>query len=271
MTAKASRSSLVDTDLSFWAQLRIQRRVIWALTMREVITRFGREGLGSIWLFAEPAMFIVGVMVLFSHIESYSTYSVAEYLAVSYPTLLLWRNTTGRVAKCLEINRALLHHQPIRPLDIIYSRILLEFSSAAAAFLSLYLIFVALGICHWPADVLTMALGYLLIVWFSFAFVLIMTALSDLSETMERLSHIILYLMLPFTGVFLPVFAAPPEFRTALLYFPLVDAVEYFHSGYYGARMPTYYDMPYTLSAILTMTFAAYVMISISIRRVQLL
>lgn len=261
----------VDSGHTLWKQLRIQGRVIWALTMREVITRFGREGLGSIWLFAEPAMFIVGVMALFSHIESYSSYSVAEYLAVSYPTLLLWRNTTGRLAKCLEINRALLHHQPIRPIDIIYSRILLEFSGAAAAFLALYLVFVALGICHWPADVLTMALGYLLIVWFSLAFVIIMTALSDLSETMERLSHIVLYLMLPFTGVFLPLFAAPPQFRTALLYFPLVDAVEYFHSGYYGHAMPTYYHLPYTLAAVLTMTLAAYVLVSISIRRTQLL
>lgn len=261
----------VDTDHKLWGPLRIQGRVIWALTMREVITRFGREGLGSIWLIVEPAMFIVGVMALFSHIESYSRYSVAEYLAVSYPTLLLWRNTTGRLAKCLEINRALLHHQPIRPIDIIYSRILLEFSGAAAAFLALYLIFVALGICHWPSDVLTMALGYLLIVWFSLAFVIIMTALSDLSETMERLSHIILYLMLPFTGVFLPLFAAPPQFRTALLYFPLVDAVEYFHSGYYGSAMPTYYNLPYTLAAILTMTLAAYIMIKISIKKIQLL
>ena len=36
-----------ETDLTFGQQLRIQGRVIWALTMREVITRFGREGIGA--------------------------------------------------------------------------------------------------------------------------------------------------------------------------------------------------------------------------------
>jgi len=269
MTAEARRSATVDTDLNFWDQLRIQGRVIWALTMRETITRFGREGLGAIWMVAEPSMFIVGVMVIFSRMESHATYSIAEYLAVSYPTLLLWRNGTNRVTKALEINRALLHHQPIRPMDIIYSRILLEFSGAAGAFFILYLIFIQLGICSWPADVLTMALGYLLVIWFSFAFVLIMAALAELSETVERVSHIILYLMLPFSGVFLPLYAVPEQFREMLLYFPLVDAVEYFHSGYYGHRMLTFYNLYYTIFAILGMTLFGYALTGLAIRRVQ--
>ncbi len=270
MIAETHRPAPVDINPSFWHQLRIQRRVIWALTMRETITRFGREGLGAIWMVIEPSMFIVGVMTIFSHIESHATYSIAEYLAVSYPTLLFWRNGTGRVTKAIEINRALLHHQPIRPMDIIYSRILLEFSGAAGAFFILYLVFVQLGICHWPADTLTMALGYLLVIWFSFAFVLIMAALAEMSETIERVSHIILYLMLPFSGVFIPLYAVPEKFREILLYFPLVDAVEYFHSGYYGDRMTTYYHLGYSMFVILAMTLFAFALTNIAIRRVQL-
>ena len=270
MTAETHHPSPVDRNPSFWHQLRIQRRVIWALTMRETITRFGREGLGAIWMVAEPSMFIVGVMTIFSHIENRATYSIAEYLAVSYPTLLFWRNGTGRVTKALEINRALLHHAPIRPFDIIYSRILLEFSGAAGSFFILYLVFIQLGICHWPADTLTMALGYILVIWFSFAFVLIMAALAELSETIERISHIILYLMLPFSGVFIPLYAVPQKFREILLYFPLVDVVEFFHSGYYGSRMPTYYHLGYSMLVILALTLFGYALTNIAIRRVQL-
>jgi capsular polysaccharide transport system permease protein len=270
MTAEANSPAPDNSDRRFWHQLKIQSRVIWALTMRETITRFGREGLGTIWMVAEPAMFIVGVMVIFSHIESNATFSVAEYLAVSYPTILLWRNGTNRVTKALEINRALLHHQPIRPFDIIYSRILLEFSGAAGAFFILYLIFVQLGICMWPADILTMALGYIMVIWFSFAFVLIMAALAELSETIERVSHIILYLMLPFSGVFIPLYAVPEQFRELLLYFPLVDAVEYFHRGYYGERMPTYYHLSYSAFVILAMTLFGYSLTNIAIKKLQL-
>jgi len=260
----------VESSLTFRGQLRIQGRVIWALTMREVITRFGREGLGAFWLIAEPSMFIVGIMVILSHTDIAAKYSVAEFLAVSYPTLMFWRNGTGRVTGALEFNRALLHHQPIRPIDVIYSRILLEFSGAAGAFIILYLIFVNLGICTWPADLLTMTLGYLMVILFSFAFVMIMAALSELNETIERISHIILYLMLPFSGAFIPLYQVPPEFRNILDYFPLVDAVEYFHSGYYGARMPTYYHLGYTLFTITGMLLFAFALTNIAIRKVRL-
>ena len=251
-------------------QARIQGRVIWALTMREIITRFGREGLGSIWLFIEPAMFIIGVMIIFSQIDTGKEYSVAEYLAVSYPTLQLWRNGTNRLTKALEINRALLHHQPIRPIDLLYSRILLEFCGAAASFFFLYIVLVEIGICQWPADLLRMALGYLLVAWFSFSFVLFMTALGELSETIERVSHIILYLMLPFSGVFAPLFAVPPSFRAPMEYFPLIDAVEYFHSGYYGTRLETYFDIPYTIFSLTAMTLVSLSLTTIAIRRMQL-
>lgn len=257
-------------SLSFMHQLRIQGRVIWALILREMITRYGREGIGVLWFIAEPAMFIVGVMVVFSHLHSASAgLSVAEYLAVSYPTILLWRNGTGRVQKSLEINHALLHHKPIRPIDIIYSRIILEFTTATAAFIFLFLIFIAVGICEMPADLLTMILGYMLIVWFSFAFVMIMAALSELSEVVERTSHIILYLMLPFSGVFVAAYMVPQQLREYLLLFPLVNAVEYFHHGYYGSRMLTYYHIEYTVVVILAMTFVGFILTQVAIKRVQ--
>ncbi|WP_175720817.1 ABC transporter permease [Burkholderia anthina] len=255
---------------TFREQFGIQVRVIWALVMREMITRFGREGLGVLWMMAEPAMFVVGVMIIFSHTDTHAKYSVAEYLAVSYPTLLFWRNTTGRLIKAIEYNRTLLHYNPIRPIDILYSRIILEFAGGTAAFIVLYVIFVVIGICQLPADLLDMILGFLLILWFSFNFVLTMVALSELSETIERVSHVILYLMLPFTGVFLPTYLLPPQIAEMLTYFPLVDAVEYFHHGYYGARMSTLYYLDYTVVVLTFFTLFSLSMAHFAIRRVQL-
>ena len=260
----------VDPPPSLWQQVRIQGRVVWALTLREMITRFGREGLGSLWLIAEPAMFIIGVMVIFSQLHAdHAGMSYAEYLAVSYPTLLFWRNGTGRVVKAIEVNRSLLHHLPIRPIDIIYARIIVEFSGSAASFIILFVILIYLGICQWPADWLMLANGYLLVIAFSFAFVMIMAALAEFSDAIERTSHIILYLMLPFSGVFIPLYAVPEEFRDVLLYFPLINAVEYFHAGYYGGGMQTYYDIPYTIVTILLMTLFAYTLTNLSIRKVK--
>jgi len=54
----------MDARTPFLASLAIQRRVIWALMMREVITRFGRENLGVLWLIGEPMIFTLGVATL---------------------------------------------------------------------------------------------------------------------------------------------------------------------------------------------------------------
>jgi ABC-type polysaccharide/polyol phosphate export systems, permease component len=264
MSAKVSKET-------FWFQLRLQLRVIWALMLRETVTRFGREGLGMLWMIAEPAMFVVGVMIIFSFIETGYPYGIspAEYLAISYPTLLFWRNGTGRVTGAINVNRALLHHQPIRPMDIIYSRILLEFSSSMAVFLFLFPIFIVIGVCHYPGNVLTMALGYLLIIWFSFGFVLIMAGLAELSETIDKVSHIILYLMLPISGVFIPTFLIPEPYRSYLLYFPLIDAVDYFHHGYFGSGVPSYYHISYTIFVLIAMTFLGLAISGMAIKRVK--
>lgn len=255
---------------SFWYQLGIQCRVIWALVMREMITRYGREGIGVLWLVGEPAMFIIGVMTIFSAVDApHNGIPVAEYLAVSYPTIILWRNTTGRVAKALEVNAGLLHLNPVRPIDLYYSRIVLEFSGAIASFLILYLVFVAIGICHWPDNVLLMTFGYFMVAWFSFGFVMIMGALSELNETIDRISHIILYLMLPFAGIFLPAYLIPAQFRDAMMLTPLINCVEIFHAGYFGTRLPTYYSIPYTMAVNLLMSFFGLVLVQIAIRRVK--
>ncbi len=262
-----------NSSESLLRQFAIQRRVIWAMIMRETITMYGREGLGVIWIVAEPAMFVIGVMIIFSFMNSgyVNNISPAEYLAVSYPTLLFWRNGTSKVMKAIDVNRALLHHQPIRPIDVVYARIFLAFGSAAASFFVLYPIFTFVGITRPPYDWLEFAIGYLLVIWFSFAFVLIMSSLSELSETIEKTSHIIMYLMLPVSGVFFPLYIVPQPYRDWLMSFPLIDAVEYFHAGYFGPRMPTYYNLGYTIVVLIAMTLFGFALAELAIKRVKII
>lgn len=258
-------------NLSLIKKLEIQRRVIWALTLREMITRYGRQGLGIVWFIAEPAMFILGVMIIFAQIKKNSlAVPYAEFLAISYPTIILWRNTSNRVMKAIDINRALLHHRPIYPLDFYYARILLEFSSGITAFLVIYIICLPLGITHLPNDLLKFLIGYFLIIWFSFGFVLMMAGLSEISEGVEKTSHIILYLMLPFSGIFFPAYILPESIQNYYIMFPLVGAMEYMHDGYYGNQMETYYDVTYIILGNLIFTLFGYVFSLIAVKEIRI-
>ena len=55
-----------DGATSFRGSLRIQQRVIWALLMREIITRYGRHNIGFMWMFVEPMLFTLGIAALWS-------------------------------------------------------------------------------------------------------------------------------------------------------------------------------------------------------------
>ncbi len=258
-------------ESTFREGIAIQRRVIWALILRETVTRYGRENLGMLWFFAEPLLFIVGITLLWSYIEPRSIPSgtIAAFAVVSYPTVLLWRNGANRVAKAIESNRALLHHRPIRPQDFFYSRILLEFASATAAFLVIFILFVAVGISHYPANLFDMVMGWFMVAWFAFGFALIMGGLSEVSEVVEKISHIILYLMLPFSGAFFPAYIVPEPTRNYLLLFPLADCVEFFRYGYYGDSFPCYYHLGYTVACNLALTLFGLAMMTYAIRKVE--
>jgi capsular polysaccharide transport system permease protein len=256
---------------AFYQGLRTQTRVVRALVMREIITRYGRENIGILWFFAEPLLFILGITLLwtFTGERHISSGTVAEFALVSYPTVLLWRNAVGRVVKAIEVNKPLLHHRPIRPIDFFYARIILEFSSVTATFILLFLAFFVTGISHEPADLLSMLAGWFLVAWFSFGFVMTMAALSEISEVIEKISHVIAYFMLPVCGAFIPTYLVPEPLRDYLLMFPLVHCVEYFRHGYYGEGMKTYYNLDYAISANLFLTFFSMALVNYAIKKVE--
>ena len=88
-----------------WA---IQRRIIWALLMREVLTRYGRHNIGFMWLFVEPMLFTLGVTALWSATKSIHTTNlpIVAFAITGYSSVLLWRNMPGRCVDALELMAA---------------------------------------------------------------------------------------------------------------------------------------------------------------------
>ncbi|HST01631.1 MAG TPA: hypothetical protein VLJ84_08220, partial [Usitatibacter sp.] len=113
--------------------LVLQRRVLHALLMREVITRFGRDNLGVLWLIAEPMLFTLGVATLWSAVglEHLSAVPVIAFAITGYSSALLWRNCATRCSMAIESNKGLLYHRNVRVIDVLLTRILLEVAGAS--------------------------------------------------------------------------------------------------------------------------------------------
>ena len=221
-----------------------------ALLLREVITRYGRTGLGFMWLFMEPMLFTLGVTALWSiakQTHGHSNIPITEFAATGYSTVLLWRNAASRCMLAIEPNLAMLYHRNVRVIDIFAARLLLEISGGTISLMVITLIFMGIGWMRAPADILYMIYAWLLLAWFTFALGLVVGSISEQWESFERIWHVFTYLLFPLSGALFMVDWLPTKAQRYILWVPTVHFTEMLRHGYWGDIMHTYEDPTYVM------------------------
>ena len=262
----------VPTQDSIKQSLAIQGRVVHALLMRELITRFGRENLGVLWLVCEPMLFTLGVIALWSlgGLHGGTHLPIVAFAVTGYSTILLWRNTTNHCASAVQDNRQLLFHRNVRAIDAFIARIILEASGATCSFIILSAVFLYAGLIAPPMDLLEVMTGWLLLVWFAGALGMAVGSASIFSHVVHRIWHPISYFMLPFSGALLMVEWAPPALRKFLLLFPMVHGTEMIREGWFGNAVVAHYDVAYMCKFCLCLTLLALVLQFKASRRLEI-
>lgn len=242
-------SSFFPAEPTLWDSFRIQFRVIGALLIRESLTRYGRRNIGFLWLFAEPMIFTLGITAIWgaAGLSKSGSVSITAFMLVGYSTLLLWRNMPNRCIEALQPNFDLLFHRQVKPIDIFLSRCILEAAGATTSFLVLGVVFYSVGLISLPHDVLQMAGGWFLLMWYAFSVSLLVGAISERTEVLDKVWHIIQYLMIPLSGSLFMLQALPETVRAFLLWIPSVSCAELVREGYFGPTVTSYYDIGYVV------------------------
>jgi ABC-type polysaccharide/polyol phosphate export permease len=252
-----------EPDMSLGQSLEIQGRVVWALLLREILTRYGRHNIGFLWVFVEPMLFTLGITALWSATKSVhgSDVPIVAFAVTGYSSVLLWRNMPGRCIRALEPNLSLLYHRNVRPLDIYLARLILEAAGAGTSFVTLTLFFHFIGWLSFPEDVLQVIGGWLLLAWFGMGLALFLGAWSETSEMIDKLWFPTQYLLFPLSGAAFLVNGLPVEAQKYVLLLPMVHGVEYLREGYFGSQMIAHYDIGYMVvwNSILTLLGLAQV------------
>ena len=251
--------------------LTIQRRVIWALLMREVITRFGRKNLGVLWLIAEPMMFTLGVTALWSAagLSHGSSMPIVAFAITGYSSVLMWRNTVSRCNSGIQTNLNLLYHRNVKVIDVFVTRIVLEMAGATASFIVLAVFFTTIEWIEPPDDLLKVIGGWLMLAWFGAALAILVGAATAYSEIVERIWHPMAYLLFPLSGAAFMVDWLPKAGQDVVLLLPMVHGVELIREGYFGSQVRTHYDMAYTAFVNLLLTLAGLWLLRDAAMRVE--
>ena len=238
---------------SFAAGWRIQRRVIGALMIRELVTRFGRENIGFLWMMVEPLLFagLVGIVWRFMKGPEEHGVSVVAFVASGYIPLTFFRNSVSRSIRVFTVNGSLLYHRQIKVLDFLFVRSLIEVIGATMAFFFIGIILFTLGELPAPADLGAFLGGWLLYCLFGFSLCLILAPLSESSDVLEKLVPVTTYIMIPFSGTFnMLAWLAPPA-QKIMYYSPFVHAMELMRYGIFGDRINAEWDIGVPIGASL--------------------
>lgn len=249
----------------------VQRRVVGALLLREIITRYGRHNIGVLWLVLEPMLFTLGVAALWyvASLHTLSNIPIVAFAITGYSSVLLWRNAASRCSKAIEPNLSLMYHRNVKVIDIFLARVLLEVVGGVASLSVLTLFFAGIGVMPLPRDITLVLGGILLLAWFALALGFIVGAVSERSEAFERVWHIFTYLLFPLSGAAFMVDWLPRVAQDFVLLLPMVHGVELIRHGYFGSLVPTYENPAYFAAVNLVLTLIGVALVRETGRRVQ--
>ena len=253
--------------LRSWA---IQRRVIGALLMREILTRFGRHNIGFLWMFVEPMLFTLGVTALwtFAGASHGSSLPIVAFALTGYSSVLVWRNMPGRCIGAVTPNLSLMYHRHVKLIDIFASRLLLEGAGATCSFVILSVFLIAIGWVKPPEDMLKVIAGWLMLIWFGSSLALLLGAWSEQNEVVEKIWHPMAYLLFPLSGAAFLVDALPKAAQNVVLWLPMVHGVELLREGYFGSAIKAHYDIGYMALCCAVLSILAFAKLRVVSRNV---
>ncbi|MBL8397898.1 MAG: ABC transporter permease [Candidatus Accumulibacter sp.] len=206
----------------------IMRRALLALFLRELKTRFGKYQLGYAWAFIEP---LGTIGVIFAVLKAFSG---ATYPGISLPVFLgvgaiinsLFVEITNRSIKAIEANSTLFNYRPIRPIDTVIARMLLETILHISVFVVLAGLFWFFGGEFEVNDFPTLFFVFLFLAIFAcgigIIYMLLTDAYSDADKVLPMLNRPLFFI----SGVFFSLKNIPSEYWSLFLWNPLFHAIE---------------------------------------------
>ncbi len=227
----------------------VQLRTIGALIMRELHTRFGRDNIGYLWLFLEPALLTMGVAAIHVGMQLRLPWGMqlVPFYVSGYAAFMLFRSTATRAGTTLEANGSLLYHRQVTIFDLLFSRALLDAIALMGASLLLIAAAAAFGLAQLPGKPLLFLTAWGLNLWFCFGVSMLALAGNVVFPSLDRFIQPTTYLMLPLSGAFFILDQLPPYMRPVVAWVPNAQIAEMVREGQFGDFTSHYVNVLYII------------------------
>jgi len=227
----------------------IQTRVIGALILREMRTRYGQSHLGYIWALAEPIAFVAVLAGIFISIGRTPPFgnSIVLFFTTGILPFLLYRNLANSVGSAIESNKALLTYPIVKEIDTLAARAVLEVATLLLVMIIIFYALFLVGIARPPARPYAIigALTGLGLLGFGMGIInaVIMEHFSSWKNIHALLSRPLFFI----SGIFFTIDSLPEKVKTIVIWNPILHGVEWMRYGYYMNYRGNSFDPNYLL------------------------
>lgn len=242
-----------------------QARVIHALILREMLTRFGDRALGYIWVMVEPLVQVaifVGIRFAFG-LDLVRDVHMVPFLISGIVPYIYFKNTTQKVMLAVHSNRGLLVFPQLKFPDLFYARFLLETGTYAIILLC------ALWATHLyitPIDVENLSgalLSFLMIGYCGFAIGIVAAAIIPVFPAFQTYINVVLRVLYFVSGVLFSVELFPQEYHAYIAWVPVVHFIEIFRDNLFSGfhAIDTFTDVNYVILFSTILTLLGFVLV----------
>lgn len=222
--------------------LVVMYSAIRALLLRELQTRFGQYRLGYLWVFLEP-LFSIGLLVLLFGTIMQRTLPNIEYeifLINGIIPFFMFKSGVIQALGATQANKGLFSYRPVRPIDALLARNILELllKFIAYAFFSITFLWFGYSISF---DYIPQLLFYWILLFiFMVSFSLIFMVVGDFSKEIGKFISSMFLIVYLLSGIIYSIHIIPAQYQEYLLWNPLIHIIELMRN----AVVPTYSLVP---------------------------
>ncbi|NKN36851.1 ABC transporter permease [Agrobacterium sp. a22-2] len=248
--------------------LQTHARIVSALLIREMSTKFGSKPGGYIWALLDPAAHVALLTLLFqviARVPALGT-SFPLFFATGYIAFNFYSSTVNYLSSAVKGNKALLNYPNVAPVDTVTARFILQLGTmSVVAFIILGAILLTLHT--------TPVLDWLVIIEAAMAASLLAVGVGMGNAVLfarfalyEKIYGIVTKPLMLMSGVFFLPDNIPHPFREFLLFNPLIHVVILFRTGFYPEYRGDALNTQYMYSFIICTLFAGMLIFTRSAR-----
>lgn len=208
--------------------IRVMLVAIRALFLRELQTRFGQYRLGYLWILLEPLFRIGLLMVLFGTImqRTLPNISYSVFLLNGIVPFRMFRSGILQSLGVVQANKGLFSYRPVKPIDALIARNLLELFLSFTAYIFFSAVFLWIGYEISLDNIPTLLAYWLLLFIFMSSSGLILMVIGDLSKEIGKFLSVLFFILYFLSAIIYSIHIIPTQYREYLLYNPLIHIFE---------------------------------------------